>query len=49
MKQALNDAALDTLFREARSYNRWVPEPVPERKPYPRNPRLPFEEACRIV
>ena len=30
MKQALDDAALDTLFREARSYNRWVQEPVPE-------------------
>ena len=31
MKKALDDAALDTLFREARSYNRWSPEPVPER------------------
>jgi 3-hydroxypropanoate dehydrogenase len=30
MKKALDDAALDTLFREARSYNRWRPEPVPE-------------------
>jgi 3-hydroxypropanoate dehydrogenase len=30
MKKALDDAALDTLFREARSYNRWVQEPVPE-------------------
>jgi 3-hydroxypropanoate dehydrogenase len=30
MKKALNDAALATLFREARSYNRWAPEPVPE-------------------
>ena len=30
MKHALDDAALDTLFREARSYNRWSPEPVPE-------------------
>ena len=30
MKKALDDAALDTLFREARSYNRWVPQPVPE-------------------
>ena len=30
MKQALDDAALDTLFREARSYNRWAQEPVPE-------------------
>ncbi len=28
MKQALDDAALDTLFREARSYNRWSAEPV---------------------
>jgi 3-hydroxypropanoate dehydrogenase len=28
MKEALNDAALDLLFREARSYNRWLPEPV---------------------
>jgi nitroreductase len=31
MKHALDDAALDTLFREARSYNRWTPEPVPEK------------------
>jgi 3-hydroxypropanoate dehydrogenase len=31
MKKALDDAALDTLFREARSYNRWSPEPVPEK------------------
>jgi 3-hydroxypropanoate dehydrogenase len=30
MKKALDDAALDTLFREARSYNRWVPQPLPE-------------------
>ncbi len=30
MNKALDDAALDTLFREARSYNRWSPEPVPE-------------------
>jgi 3-hydroxypropanoate dehydrogenase len=26
----LHDAALDTLFRKARSYNRWSPAPVPE-------------------
>jgi 3-hydroxypropanoate dehydrogenase len=31
MKRALDDAALDTLFRDARSYNRWSPEPVPEK------------------
>jgi 3-hydroxypropanoate dehydrogenase len=31
MRKALDDAALDTLFREARSYNRWEPEPVTER------------------
>jgi 3-hydroxypropanoate dehydrogenase len=31
MKKPLDDAALDTLFREARSYNRWSPEPVPEK------------------
>jgi 3-hydroxypropanoate dehydrogenase len=30
MRNALDDAALDTLFRQARSYNRWTPEPVPE-------------------
>src|ERR1700761_3621757 len=30
MKTALNDAALDQLFREGRSYNRWLPEPVSE-------------------
>jgi nitroreductase len=28
MNQALDDAALDTLFRKARSYNRWAPEPI---------------------
>lgn len=31
MKQALDDAALDILFREARSYNRWAPGAVPEK------------------
>jgi 3-hydroxypropanoate dehydrogenase len=30
MKKALDDAALNTLFREARSYNRWSAEPVPD-------------------
>jgi len=30
MKKPLEDAALDTLFREARSCNRWLPEAVPE-------------------
>jgi nitroreductase len=30
MKTALNDAGLDLLFREARSYNRWLPQAVPE-------------------
>jgi 3-hydroxypropanoate dehydrogenase len=30
MKTALNDSSLDLLFREARSYNRWLPEAVPE-------------------
>jgi 3-hydroxypropanoate dehydrogenase len=30
MKKALDDAALDILFRDARSYNRWSPEAVPE-------------------
>lgn len=28
MKPVLNDAALDQLFREARSYNRWQPQEV---------------------
>ncbi len=27
-KRALDDRALDTLFREARSFNYWLPEPV---------------------
>ena len=31
MKNPLDDAALDTLFREARSYNRWTADTVPER------------------
>jgi nitroreductase len=30
MKHALDAASLDTLFRNARSYNRWSSEPVPE-------------------
>jgi len=30
MKEALDDAALELLFRGARSYNRWLPEPVPQ-------------------
>ena len=30
MKTALNDASLDLLFRDARSYNRWLPQTVPE-------------------
>jgi len=30
MKKPLGDAARNTLFREARSYNRWMPEPLPE-------------------
>jgi 3-hydroxypropanoate dehydrogenase len=30
MKTPLSDAALDTLFRSARSYNRWTAEAVPE-------------------
>jgi 3-hydroxypropanoate dehydrogenase len=28
MRTAIDDIALDTLFRAARSYNRWAPEPV---------------------
>src|SRR5665213_2554593 len=31
MRKSLDDAALDTLFREARSHNRWSPEPVPDK------------------
>jgi 3-hydroxypropanoate dehydrogenase len=31
MKKTLDDAALDILFRDARSYNRWSPEAVPEK------------------
>jgi 3-hydroxypropanoate dehydrogenase len=31
MKKPLDDAALDTLFRGARSYNRWSPEPIAEK------------------
>ena len=30
MKTPLDDAALDTLFHNARSYNRWTQDPVPE-------------------
>jgi 3-hydroxypropanoate dehydrogenase len=32
MKNPLDDAALDTLFREARSYNRWTADALPETK-----------------
>jgi 3-hydroxypropanoate dehydrogenase len=30
MKPGLDDAGLDLLFRNARSYNRWLPQAVPE-------------------
>jgi 3-hydroxypropanoate dehydrogenase len=30
MKTALDDSALDLLFRNARSYNRWLPDAVPQ-------------------
>jgi 3-hydroxypropanoate dehydrogenase len=30
MKPVLDDSALDQLFRNGRSYNRWLPEAVPE-------------------
>ena len=30
MGEVVNDQALDTLFREARSYSRWLPRPVTE-------------------
>jgi 3-hydroxypropanoate dehydrogenase len=30
LKKSLDDAALGILFRDARSYNRWTPEPVAE-------------------
>ncbi len=30
MKKALDGATLDTLFRKARSYNRWAPDGVPQ-------------------
>jgi 3-hydroxypropanoate dehydrogenase len=32
MNKPLDDAGLDTLFRNARSYNRWAPEALPETK-----------------
>ncbi len=32
MKTPLSDTALDTLFREARSYNRWAADALPEAK-----------------
>jgi 3-hydroxypropanoate dehydrogenase len=32
MKKPLDDTALDTLFRQARSYNRWTADAVPETK-----------------
>jgi 3-hydroxypropanoate dehydrogenase len=32
MKKPLDSAGFDLLFREARSYNRWSPEPIPETK-----------------
>jgi 3-hydroxypropanoate dehydrogenase len=32
MKKPLDNVGLDTLFREARSYNRWTSDPVPESK-----------------
>jgi hypothetical protein len=29
MKKPLDNAGLDTLFRESRSYNRWTSDPLP--------------------
>ena len=39
MGQRLDETALDTLFREARTYTRWQP----------RLPRLPFSEAYSVL
>ena len=30
MSQPLDDAALDQLFRTARTHNAWLPKPVPD-------------------
>jgi len=43
MKKALEAAALDTLFREARSYNRWSPEPCRTK------PCMPFTNCSNSV
>jgi 3-hydroxypropanoate dehydrogenase len=32
MSQVLSDEALDQLFREARTYNAWLDEPVRDRE-----------------
>ena len=49
---ALPQSALDQLFLTARTYNEWSDLPVAEHTvrgqlgtPFPRNPRLTFEEA----
>ena len=30
MGHTVDDAALNTLFREARTYTKWQPQPVPD-------------------
>lgn len=53
----LDTATLGQIFLEARTHNRWQPQPVDDgvlgygdpAGLFPRNPRLAFEDACRIV
>jgi hypothetical protein len=45
----LDDAALDQLFRNARTHNAWLPRPVPPETLLACSPRLRFVEACAIA
>ena len=41
----LNDDALNTIFREARTHSAWIDRPVEDDL---RGPRLTFGEACQL-
>jgi len=50
-KMRVSDDALDLVFRKARTYNAWLPKPVPEE---PTSARSPVSEpapqvSCRLL
>ena len=48
--QAVPDAALDQLFRNARTVHAFRPVPVTDQTgTFPRGPRLPFDDVAQIL